>query len=441
LKSRLLILNLFILFSILSKSVFAIDHVLELKKAQNWANSFSKYYPIFVINRDEFHYLFLKNKATQLTKEAERKRINLIKNYFSQEKNYQLTQSEATNFENYLFSQTQSAVALPFFDSHSNQSKHKFCAVFANAPNGNARIEIERLTGLENKKIYQNKKYDQLSLKEDFAVMYLFSLYHEMSHCLDKTFLPKIYKNYEISPHDIHKSESFAEVFAYLHLAKTLDFNIAKARILYRTIYARVVGEYFAQNPSVAFGDPNILAAGGTYFLTPVLVQAYSLISSHKVDLIKISDNELNQLAEEIIDDYSLDFRSFTAIIRSLVDKDLIFAEYEAKAYKSPDLFLKSYTDLVSFYSITDLWLVNAFDQNILDMVESNQSAPPLPKKQLCQDLKESTPASFLKTINEYRETLENVISSYESRKQRYKDLNSLAQSLSESCALEQLLP
>lgn len=294
---------------------FAINHRAEIQKAKTWADTFEKAYPIHIFNRDEITYLFLKEGA--LGEGDQKQRMEIIDRYIQEKVGIALTENDLSNLETYLFVLNNSAVALPLTEGYGKDFRYKMCAVFPNAPNGNARIESERILGLLTKEVYPEHDYEQLTQKLSFEELYLFSLYHEVSHCLDQTFMPETYINSENS-HGVHQSESFAETLAYLGLIDRLGKDMAGARVLYRILYSRLMGEYFAKNPALGFGHPHFVKGGAVYYLAPVLFDAYDRVNSHTIKVAELNPQELLDVATDIVDKSSLHFRSFSAIARGL---------------------------------------------------------------------------------------------------------------------------
>ncbi len=418
-----------------SQMSLGIDHAKEIAAAQEWANSFERPYPIVIFNRDELHFRFLAEGASAETDTAEKKRQSIIGDHIFKKTGLQLASNILLNIETQLYVTPGGAVAMPFHESYDNNGPYQVCTVFVNAPNGNSQIEVERLTGLNVKEAYDGEHYAQLQLKEDFDVMYLFSLYHEVSHCLDQSFMPETYKTYSPTAHDVHASESFAETLAYLQISKRLGNDIAKARLLYRILYSRHVGTYLAQNVKLSFGDPLFASGGAIYYLAPSLSRAYQWLETGKVNPEKVDNDTLYQAAEAIVRESLLDFRSFSAIARSLVERNKIVTEYSTSSFNDPDLFFDAYQDLILYYATTDNWLKFGLDRTIENLTNHLQEAPHLPIQKFCKTLGEDNPDSFILVLDEYRNLLNSQAFSAESRYKRYLELNSLSKTLSGQCA------
>lgn len=436
--------NLFlIVLSILSYTPLsqAIDHRKEINTAQDWANTFNRPYPIHIFNRDELHFLFLQNKVTLKNKDDEQKRQTLIGEYIFEKLGIQLDKTALSNIESQLFLTPGSAVALPILKNY-NSKEYQMCGVFVNSPNGNDRIEVERISGMNNKDVYsKDESYNNLSIKEDFEVMYLFSMYHEVSHCLDQTYMNDIYDSYQPSAHDVHESESFAETLAYLQLTKRFGNDIAKSRILYRILYSRKIGEFFAKNPSLSFGDQLVMSGGGIYFLSPVLVEAYTLVSQRKIKPNELSNDELYDKAATIVKERALPFRSFSSIVRSLTEgAEPVIDQYEKMAFDSPEFFLNAYERLVSYHALTDAWLKRGFSENTNPSAPLLDEADLLPTETLCELISANDMDTFLDTLDDYRDLLNTSSFSNASRYQRYTELNKLSQTLSGKCGVTTLL-
>lgn len=410
----------------------AVNHRQELAQAQSWANSFARPYPIVVFNRDEMHYLFVQAGAAANTDEAEEMRYQIIADYVRKKVGIEISRSDQSNYETHFYITPGGAVALPLLDDKQN---YKMCGVFVNAPNGNARIEVERLTGLQNKDAYEDQSYDQLTIKEDFDVMYLFSLYHEVSHCLDQEFMPSVYNSYQPDPQDIHMSESFAEVMAYFHLSKRFNEDIARARLLYRVLYSRKIGEYFAANPSLSFGETAVVQGGGVYFLAPTLGEAYLQTTLRTVRLDKMSDVELETAARDIVNDKALDIRSFSAVVAALSDRQAAQSKYEDWAFHTPDLFLQAFEKMAAYLALTDSWLKFGFDTSVQPPhAPVLKEAPGIKTTQICQAVESQNSSLFYDEIDSYRLEIRKPDYSIESQWARYEELNNLSKTIHRVC-------
>jgi hypothetical protein len=410
----------------------AINHSEEISKADQWAQSFGRSYPILIFNRDEMAYLFLKNGAVSDSKEHEDLRIDIIGQYVKEKVGIELTKNDLSNIEVYLYTLTGSATALPLW-KESKKEGYKLCSVFPNPPNGNDRIETERILGLQQKKAYdKGEDFSQLTQKMTYEEMYLFSLYHEVSHCLDQKFMPKAIIAQE-DPHAVHVSESFAETLAYLSLVERLGKDVAKSRVFYRTIFSRRVGEYFAKNPSVGFGDSNVTRGGIVYFLAPVLLEAYSQVAFREIKPSELSSQALALAAEDIVDRKALQFRSVAAIFMGLSEGfETAIKDYATKAFSAPELFSTAYQELIVFFEMTNTWLAQAFDSSIL-FEDSKAIAPALGNKSVCESLKNEK--DFYDSLNSYREIINASPYSVESRQEAYMQLTDITKYLGSYCA------
>ena len=316
--------------SLASTKVLAIDHQLEIKQAQEWVDSFDRSYPIVIIDRDKINFLIKSNSASN----NEDLMFELVKDHFIKEFDVSIDIQDFINLEPYLNRLTNSAIALPINEGFSGE--YKFCTVFANAPNGNSQVETNRLVGFNQPGPYDDHpdyNYNNLNEKMSFEELYLFSLYHEASHCLDQDFLIEMQQNGG-EPHGIHEAETFAELMAYFALIPRLGEEVAARRALYRTIYSRVVGKYLTTIPS--FGNPHVTSGGAIYNLGPYLYKAQELIHFQQISL----DDPLDQLAKSFVLEHGLTSREFHAVVTFLRSgPEEANNQYKEWAFRDPQFF------------------------------------------------------------------------------------------------------
>lgn len=410
-------------------NAFALNHQEEIAIVQHLVDSMERPYPILVFDRDDINFLFVSH---QVVGDSEKeKRLALLGKYIFEKTNTQLDTNDLENIDIYLSTLPESAVALPLRSGFSTSS-YKFCAVFPLAPNGNAEIETNRMLQLDFKTVYPNESYSQLSKKMSLEELYLFSLYHEVGHCLDPVFLPKASASYEDS-HAVHLSEAFAEVFAYMNLSMRLNLNIADSRSLYRTIYSRRMGEFLAQESGGGLTNPHRSNGGVIYYLTPYLMFAYEQVRFKMIDPQKLSPQQMIDTVISIIDTQDIESRSFTAIALALKEGfEPIIQKYQDYAFSSPGFFYTAYLQLLSYRNQTDAWLARAFT----GPTQSQQKAlaPELPLTDLCRAVIAKDQTSFLRALDQWRTTVQKNDFEALSMKDRYNQLNMLQAYLSKNC-------
>lgn len=410
---------------------WSIDHQQEVYKAQQWANSFESPYPILVFDRDQLNYLFAKNRLQG--DDNEDQRLQFLGEYVEKRIGFPLERNDLVNIDIYLTQTTGMAAALPLFERNGSEKKYKMCSVFSLPPNGNAQVESERVTGLNIAEAYDHshENFDRLSKTMTFEELYLFSLYHEVSHCLDQKYLPESHTSQ--SSHAVHLSEAFAEVMAYLKLSERLDPKVVEARALYRTLYSRNVGVFLAQNQMGNAFNPHYTKGGVIYYLTPYLMGAYEKLVFDLKNVDFVNDPKLlMELGQEIVESHKLSGRGFSAIGMALADGfPSIIQRYQDYAFDSPDFFYKSYLELMEYKNQTDLWNERAFKETGNEA--SNIDAPSLPLDALCEALM-GDEWQYLEALKAYREVFNAGHYQTDSNNQAYEDLNQISAILQEEC-------
>jgi hypothetical protein len=385
-----------VIFTLLLTAVnsFALNHQDEIERVSEWAESFGKDYPIVVVDRDKTSFLIKSNNAEN----DQDKRFELMKAYFLESFSVDLSFQDFVNLDPYTTVLKNSALALPITRGYGRE--YKFCAVFANPPNGNAQVESNRIIGFNQVEAYQNYpefNYKNLNKKMSFEELYLFSLYHEVSHCLDDQFLIEMQQNGG-DAHGIHKAEIFAEVLAYFALIPRLGREVASRRAVYRTIYSRIVGEYLTTQPT--FGNPHIASGGAIYNLGPYLFKAHELIHFQKISL----DQPLLKLAKDFVLNEALTSREFHAVVTFLTKgSEHANQQYSEWAFKDPHFFYTAYMELVQYEMNTENALKKAFS---VKEVESFDVIPELDFPSLCQSLNSNDLEGYLVELNSYRDQL-----------------------------------
>ena len=183
-----------------------------INEAQSTYQNAIERYPILIFNQDEIDERFLAADAYGDSKPQKVKRLEVIQKYVSEKIGVELTQVQADQYEPYLTVLKGSAVALPILKRGFNSTDYVMCAVFHASPNSNQRLELERILGLRTPDVYENQAAESIIPKLPYETLAKFSIYHEVGHCLDQTFLPSNYQANGEDPHSVHESESFAEV-------------------------------------------------------------------------------------------------------------------------------------------------------------------------------------------------------------------------------------
>ena len=388
-------------------------------------------YPILIFEKDELDWRFMKNQAFGKDKIQEAKRSEIIKAYVFEKTKVVLTDNDATNFEPYLTIMKDSAVALPLHDSYSGPAK--ICGVFPADPNSNQRLEMERILGLGLEEAYGQIGYAQIKPKISYEDLALFSLYHEVGHCLDQEFMPKTFANYDDS-HGIHQSESFAETFALLALAREGKADLGTRRAAIRTIYSQKLGKFLATHPQNGFGNPNYVYGGIIYYLSPVLTKRQKLIEQDLESIKAMSTQELLQLAKNIVDENSLHSRVFQGLYSVLAEgEESTMERYRRFSEEMPDLFGVAYPKLKYYVEKIKFELETEIDLSA-ENVDGNGELAPIDQDQFCYAALDSNSDLFFSKIDELRLELRSTDAPVVLQRERQANLKSLAEVLSNKC-------
>lgn len=296
----------------------------------------TKSYPIHIFDKK-----ILKKKINGKSEELQ---LDIIVKYISDTIGVVITSYQADTILRYHTDMDGSASALPFQDSFFES--YKFCAVFPSGKEVNQVEELNRFLGIT---AGQNPYPEEL-LKEaqkliSLRELKLYSLYHELSHCLDAHFAPKT----DNSPSAIHEAESYAEVSASLMLAKRFRIkNLILRRALLRSLYARYMGHFLATSNLPTF-DPSIRSGGAIYFLTPTLLAANKLASSFDFITNLVSSEEIDAHALNIVNEHALDNRDISALRAYFTQGKLMaIGKYQELSEDFPEAFIPTYLKLRS---------------------------------------------------------------------------------------------
>jgi len=295
----------------------------------------SRPYPILIMDKEELQWRFA--QANALGDDAGRdQRVTIIQNYVKEVVDVAITRNDALQLETYATVLKDGAFALPLFTS-MYPAVYKLCAVMPASEFSNSRLEYERLLMFNKQAAHQGHGHDDLKDTLPFEILARFSLYHELAHCLDETFMPKTF-DYE-DPHAVHLSESFAETLALLMMEAEGFREIALPRAQLRSIYSHRIGRHFAQNPQGGFGSPFFVASGAIYNLSNVLLNTPKL--GPGADLVAA--------ARAVVEEFATPPRAFTAIVRWLENAVEAETQYQDWAQSSPHLFLEAFEHLIGY--------------------------------------------------------------------------------------------
>ncbi len=379
-------------------------------------------YPILIVDQDEVDLRYaLQNAlgADDADDTKEKRRIEILKEYILEKTGVDLALRDVSGLESYTSVMKEGAYAVPHFKSYSDKT-YEICFVFPASVNSNQRLETHRILGLDTPGAYSDNTYHHLKNKIPFDVLKKYSILHELGHCLDRTFMPKAYSSYEPSGHDVHKSESFAETFASFMLIKEGEENFAQTRALFRNLYTRHMGQWFVDNPHNGFGNPLYLQGGVIYYLAPVLLQANYVIKRNR-DLKDLTVLDYIEMAENIVNENALHFRSFQGIYRTFgEDTEKVVKFYRDFAFDSPDLFKLAYQELLEFLEFSPY-----LETKIMSEVE-------IVDHQTSEALTEVDLESIGQTLTEYQQTLDPIL-----KEKLFQELELLRSNLEQAQSLD----
>lgn len=406
-----------------------------INQAQSTYQNAIKDYPILIFNQDEINLRYLEAKAFGDSKEQKAKRLKVIQEYIKDKIGIDVSERDADQYEPYTTVLKGSAVALPLLKGDFGKYKYTMCGVFHASPNSNQRLELERILGLRTKAVYENQAAESILPKLPYETLAKFSIFHEVGHCLDQTFLPSTYNSGGESPHSVHESESFAEVMGLFFLTQQGYKNIATNRGMLRTIYSRKMGSYFAKNPGLGFGNPYFVAGGVIYYLDPVLKAADVKIREMRGDFNKLQLPELMELARTIVEKNALNSRSFHAIL-TLLQADApeeALDRYREYSYSSPDLFYSAYRDLLTYSDFTSFLMGKLFDESATEGDGQGQLSE-IDTRELCTLVVTGQFDSLKLRLDDYRLEVQSELGSPEDQRNQAKRLNEIFETELSQC-------
>ena len=327
-------------------------------------------YPVLIIDQDEIELRYAKENAFGSDEEKEKLRSKILAQYVLENTGVQLTSNDALGLEPYTSVMKGGAYAIPLFNNYRDK-QYKICTVFPASVNSNQRLETHRILGLDTPGAYPAQAYQRLKKHIPFEILKMYSILHELGHCLDRTFMPNAYSTYEPNAHSVHESESFAETFSTFMLIKEGYKNWAQTRALYRNLYTRYMGQWFVDNPQNGFGNPMYLKGGIIYYLSPSLLQANYVIQRNR-DLKDLSVLEYIEMAETIVKENAITSRAFHGIYRTFEeDHNVVIDFYREFSMDSPDFFKDAYEDLLVFLDFSPYLETQIFG----DIQPADQSA------------------------------------------------------------------
>jgi hypothetical protein len=319
---------------LIAQICFAYNLQPEIETLNNEFNKYAKY-PILIFDKD-----YVKSQIKDKSLEDQ---LEVIKKYVKDNVGVELGKYEADNILTYHTKLDNSASALPFREGFDGD--YRFCAVFVSGSNLEHRPELERVLGIGGGvNPYPVKAIDRLEELFSLEELKLYSLYHELAHCLDPKYIPAGNRN----PHDLHLAESFAESVALLMLNQRKGMRkLGVKRSLLRTLYTKYMGKYLATDPNVISFDETIRDGGVIYYLSPSIMAAQRRLNDYDFLRADHGLDKLIQVGIEIVENSALQSRDMAAI-RSYLDngRDKALKQYLDFAQDSPRFFYQTFLNL-----------------------------------------------------------------------------------------------
>jgi hypothetical protein len=385
---------------------------------KTYADKYIKH-PILIFDMDELELRYMKADAFGDSKELEWKRARIIQKYVKDKIGLNISEKNAFSYEVYTTLLKNGAYAVPMNESYG-EKEYLMCAVFPASINSNERLETERLLGLTTKGAYKDISFDNLKETLSLEEMKLFSLYHELAHCMDGKFLPEARAAYEPGAHDIHEAESFAEVMALFFLEREGIHGTGKIRANYRNLYTQEMGRWFIDNERLSFGDALFAKGGLIYWLVPSLLAADEFVTNER-DFVRYKgvDALLNQ-ALYIVENNRFEHRSFHAAFQYMKRGKDALDNYKELSESSPDLFLTAYNELLEFIGINGPMAEGFLVTTPAPLVEDDESKLDIEK--VCDHFDLSSDDKLWEQIDTLRYKLEHFSkNAYVEKQREYK--------------------
>lgn len=329
------ILTLASLFLI--QNIFAAVNIWD--EARDLNSKFNSYqsHPIVVFEKDKLIPL--------LRDQSEEKQIVILRQYLADKVKIELERDELESFLPYFGQLNGVASALPIY--RDDFTTKKFCAVFASDNDNNLVEETARTLGISGvSNPYPEATVEEVSARFSLDELKLFSLYHELSHCLKSELLMDLPS---MGDHTIHMNEAFAETNALLMLYREKGMRRLGAKRAYlRSLYSKYMGAYLATTDEIIIFDDSIRAGGAIYYLSPTLLAAQRYIEDYAGEVKEASLTDLISITESIIKTNSLTSRQVSAMSNYLREGDSVIERYREFAQDMPDLMLSTYQFLLA---------------------------------------------------------------------------------------------
>jgi|GEM_PF-4578237 hypothetical protein len=311
-------------------------------------------YPVFVVNKPQFQQFLAKNNITDFDNRVLVARA--LYAFVKQNHHVEMQPDEAMSLANFFAPSFKEASAMPFFVDKMRFSSMKYCVVIPSEGGGSVLEEIKRMTGADSQpELYAGVDLEKLAKLFTRDELQLFSLYHELSHCLDQNYIWSI-NEFEVVPHNVHLFESFAETNALLLLAQRKGLkSLGASRSILRAVYSKYYGPAIAKIDANVFAGAVNRAGGSVYFLPTVLLATQKQIDTNFESIAAMKLTDTLALSKSIVENHALDKASFEVLNMLMVNgSDETLAYCQRMAAKKPSKFLKPYLDLLYYKSILD---------------------------------------------------------------------------------------
>jgi len=388
-------------------------------------------YPILIFDRDEIEWRFAKTKAFKKNEKA--LRLKIIQQYVREKTGFEATDNDADNFESYLTVLKDGANALPVLENGATGAV-RFCAIFPADANSNRRLGAERVLQLQTPGLYKTD-FSQILEPMSHEQLRKISLYHELSHCLDTRFFPESYNSGgDADASQVHRNEAFAETLAILLLAKEGMGDLGKTRSAYRSVYARVVGNFLARREGGM--DPNQQYGGPIYYLSPMIKAAQAMIEASPDFFHEASLASLKKIAEEIVLEQSFSFQMISLIRFSYTDGRAAAFERSTKFEQDfPDLFKNTTKNLLDFYRQTDAVLETFFTRPNAQL--ASPALMPFKPLELCSAFTSGSSSAYFARLDAYRNDLLRENGTPEEQRDRARSLMNVFETSADQCFSE----
>lgn len=374
--------------------------------AARWLSAYQEIAPVptLIFDRDEVGWLFAREGV--FGDENLEARLAVIQRYVEGRTGVALDRNEAVNIDRYLTKVPDAAVAIPILEDFR---RLKMCAVFPSQPNSSERLEMDRILALGQPQIAQGLQEHQVRARLSYRESWMFSLAHELSHCLDVSYLPRSLQLFGENPHHAHQAEAFAEAMAMLIMAREGARSLGERRATIRSLYSRRAGPFLATDMRASFGIEAVMQGGAVYHLSPVIRATQAEIRSLGSGLLSMGLEGLRGLAERMVEGHSLPSTTMSALMQYFRHgAERAIATYESHVERWSDMFERPLADLRTYHAVTERALAQGIDLSRPDPTVPSATLRPISVSEFCPSFLAGDQASFMAKLKEFRSDLEH---------------------------------